>query len=131
MSWRSFAIALIALCVMDALWLGLVMKGFYRDSLAPIARMRDGGLDPIWPVAALVYPVIAAGLAIFVLSRATSPAQAAVLGAAFGVIAFAVYDLTNHATLRDWRTAMTVVDIMWGGVSCGTASWISATLTRS
>ena len=52
------------------------------------------------------------------------------LGAAFGLIAFAVYDLTNQATLRDWRTAMTVVDILWGGVSCGTASWIAATVTR-
>jgi uncharacterized membrane protein len=131
MSWRAFTFALIALCVLDGIWLGLVMKSFYRESLAPIARMRDGGLDPIWPVAALVYPVIAAGLAIFVLGRATSPAHAALLGAVFGVLTFAVYDLTNHATLRDWRATMTVVDIMWGGISCGTASWISATLTRS
>jgi uncharacterized membrane protein len=130
MSWKGFAVALVVLCALDAIWLGVVMKKFYRESLAPIARMRDGSLDPIWPVAVLVYPVLAAGLAIFVLSRATSPAHAAVLGAAFGIISFAVYDLTNHATLRDWRTAMTVVDIMWGGVSCGTASWISATLTR-
>jgi len=131
MSWRAFALALIVLCALDGIWLGLVMKSFYRERLAPIARMRDGGLDPIWPVAALVYPVIAAGLAIFVLGRAESPAHAALLGAAFGLVTFSVYDLTNHATLREWRTSLTVVDIMWGGLSCGAASWISATLTRS
>jgi uncharacterized membrane protein len=130
MSLKSFAITLVVLVVLDTIWLGFVMRSFYRESLAPIARMRDGGLDPIWPVAALVYPIMAAGLAIFVIGRATSPAQAALFGATFGLVAFSVYDLTNHATLRDWRTAMTVVDITWGGVSCGTAAWISTTLTR-
>jgi uncharacterized membrane protein len=128
--WRGFAAALVVLCVLDGLWLGLVMKAFYRESLAPIARMRDGGLDPIWPIAALVYPVVALGIAVFVLSRAASPGQAALFGALFGLVTFAVYDLTNHATLRDWRAAMTVVDIMWGGVSCATASWIAATFAR-
>jgi len=128
---RGFAIALVVLVVLDGLWLGAVMKDFYRRNLAPIARMADGGLDPIWPVAALVYPVIAVGLAVFVLSRASSPANAALLGALFGMISFSVYDLTNHATLREWKTVMTLVDIAWGGVSCGVASFVAATLSRA
>ena len=40
--------------------------------------------------------------------RPAARAQAgggAVLGAAFGAITFAIYDLTNHATLREWRAA--------------------------
>jgi uncharacterized membrane protein len=130
MPWRAFFLVLVVLVVLDGIWLGVVMRSFYRDSLAPIARMRDGGLDPVWPVAALVYPIMAAGLTIFVLGRAASAAEAARLGAGFGLITFAVYDLTNHATLRDWRTAMTVVDILWGGVSSATASWIAATVTK-
>jgi uncharacterized membrane protein len=128
---RGFAIALVAILILDGLWLGLVMADFYRRSLAPIARMADGGLDPIWPIAALVYPVLALGLAVFVLGRATSPLAAAQLGALFGMITFAVYDLTNHATLRDWRPIMTVVDIVWGGFSCGIASLVAATFTRT
>jgi uncharacterized membrane protein len=47
------------------------------------------------------------------------------------VITFAVYDLTNHATLRDWRPIMTIVDIAWGGVSCGLASFVAATFSRA
>jgi hypothetical protein len=74
--------------------------------------------------------VIALGLAVFVLSRATSPIQAAMLGALFGMITFSVYDLTNHATLREWRTAMTLIDIAWGGVSCGLASFAAASIVR-
>jgi uncharacterized membrane protein len=128
---KSFLIALLALLILDGLWLGVLMKDFYRRHLAHLARMADGGLDPIWPVAALVYPTIALGLAVFVLSRARDPIEALFLGAVFGAITFAVYDLTNHATLRDWSATMTMVDICWGAASCGVTSWIVATMTRT
>jgi uncharacterized membrane protein len=128
---RTFAVTLAALVILDGLWLGVVMKDFYRRNLAPIARMADGGLDPIWPIAALVYPVIALGLTVFVLSRARTPLDALLLGALFGALTYAVYDLTNHATLRDWSSTMTIVDICWGAFSCGVAAWTAATLTRT
>ena len=128
---RHFGIALVALVVLDGVWLGLVMKDFYRRNLAHIARMADGGLDPIWPIAALVYPVLAAGLAVLVLARTRTPLEALALGAFFGAITYAVYDFTNHATLRDWRPAMTVVDIAWGAFSCGVAAWAAASLSRA
>ena len=128
---RQCAVVLVALLVLDGLWLGVVMRDFYRRSLTPIARMADGGLDPIWPIAALVYPVLAVGLTVFVLGRARRPLEALALGAVFGALTFAVYDLTNHATLREWRVAMTVIDIGWGALSCGVASWVAATIVRS
>jgi uncharacterized membrane protein len=128
---RQFVTALAALILLDAVWLGLLMKDFYRRSLAPVARMAGGGLDPIWPIAALVYPVIAAGLTVLVLSRTRSASEALWLGAVFGATSFAVYDLTNHATLREWRAVMTVVDICWGACSCGIASWVAASFSRA
>jgi uncharacterized membrane protein len=127
---RQFATALAVLIVLDGIWLGVVMKDFYRESLAPVARMSGGRLDPIWPIAALVYPVIAGGLAVLVLARARTAGEALWLGAFFGATSFAVYDLTNHATLRDWRAAMTIVDICWGACSCGAACWVAAALSR-
>jgi uncharacterized membrane protein len=127
---RQFVVALAVIVVLDGIWLGVLMKDFYRRSLAPIARMADGGLDPIWPIAVLVYPVIATGLAVLVLSRARTPIEALWLGAVFGATSFAIYDLTNHATLRDWRTTMTVVDICWGAFSCAVASWVAASFAR-
>lgn len=123
---RGFGVTLVVLAILDGLWLGIVMKDFYRRSLASIARMADGGLDPIWPIAMLVYPTIAAGLAIFLLPRAASPTAALGYGAVYGALTFAVYDLTNHATLRDWKTAMTLVDIAWGACSCGIAAFAAA-----
>ncbi len=128
---RHFVVALAALVVLDGLWLGLVMKDFYRRHLAHLARMSDGALDPLWPVAALVYPVLAAGLTVLVLARARTPVEALALGAFFGAVTYAVYDLTNHATLRDWSATVTIVDIAWGAFSCGAASWLAATLWRA
>jgi uncharacterized membrane protein len=127
---KSFLVALLSLAVLDGIWLGVIAKDFYRRSLAPLARMADGGLAPIWGIAVLVYPVIALGLTMFVLSRWSSAREAALYGALFGAVTFAVYDLTNHSTLRDWRAAMTVVDICWGAASCATASWLAATLGK-
>jgi len=127
---RQFGIALLTLVILDGLWLGLVMKDFYRRNLAPIARMKGDSLDPIWPAAALVYPVIALGITVFVLGRAKSPTEALLYGALFGALTYAVYDLTNHATLREWTTTMTVVDILWGTVSCAAAAWVVASVTR-
>ena len=127
---RQFLTALMMLVVLDGIWLGLVMKDFYRQSLAPVARMAGDSLDPVWPVAVLVYPVIATGLAVLVLSRVRTPADALWLGAVFGATSFGVYDLTNQATLREWRTVMTVVDILWGAFSCGVASWVAAAFAR-
>ena len=35
-------------------------------------------------------------------------------GALFGFFAYATYDLSNLATLRDWPLRLTLVDIAWG-----------------
>lgn len=123
---RQFLIALVSFAVLDYLWLGLLMKDFYRRHLGHLARMSDGAMAPVWPVAALVYPALAAGLTVFVLSRARSPREALLLGAFFGLCTYGVYDLTNHATLRDWPATLTLVDMAWGTVICGTTAWIVA-----
>jgi uncharacterized membrane protein len=46
-------------------------------------------------------------------------------GALFGLIAYATYDLTNLATIKDWPVIVTVVDLVWGMVVAGLVSVIS------
>jgi len=36
--------------------------------------------------------------------------------ALFGLVAYATYDLTNLATIKDWPVLITVVDMIWGTV---------------
>ena len=57
-------------------------------------------------------------------------ARAAGLGALFGLIAYATYDLTNQATLRVWPTHLTLADMAWGAFATATASVVAVAVTR-
>ena len=96
----------------DMIWLGFVAKGFYRKNLGHLLRP-----DVNWSAALVFYLLYIGGILIF----ATMPAleknslyQAVVLGGLFGFFAYATYDLTNMATLKDWPLNVVIVDIIWG-----------------
>jgi uncharacterized membrane protein len=130
---KSFAIALISFVVLDGLWLGVVMSGFYRTALGPIARTAaDGSLAPLWLVAAPVYALLALGQVCFVLPRVGSGGLdvAGFWGALFGLVVYGVYDLTNWSVLRGYGPTVAVVDILWGMVACGAVSMLLRMFAR-
>jgi uncharacterized membrane protein len=100
--------------VLDGVWLGLLMKNFYREQLAPIVRMGDGGMAPNWPAAFVVYALLGTGIAFFVIPRAATVPAAAAYGALFGLVVYGVYDFTNYSTLRQWPFVVTLADVAWG-----------------
>jgi uncharacterized membrane protein len=53
-----------------------------------------------------------------------------ILGAILGLVAYATYDLTNQATLKDWSTIVTVVDLVWGTLLTGTVAVIATYCAR-
>jgi uncharacterized membrane protein len=107
----------VCFMVLDGLWLGVLMKNFYREQLAPIVRLADGGIAPNWPAAFVVYALLGTGIALFVLPRASTPLSAAVYGALFGLVVYGVYDFTNYSTLRQWPFVLTLADVAWGMVA--------------
>ncbi|WP_422035462.1 DUF2177 family protein [Reyranella sp.] len=119
----SYAVALGVLAVIDALWLGVVAREFYKSQLG--AMLQD---KPIWGVAILFYLVHAAGIAVFAvppsLTAGTWP-SALLYGAFFGFCVYGAYDFTNLATLRGWPWAVSVVDLAWGTVATATATVIA------
>jgi len=118
---RKLLVGIVSFIVLDGLWLGTLMNGFYRKHLGPMAMTTaDGALAPIWAATIPVYVLMALGLAVFVLPRSAirSPAGAARYGAIFGWILFGVYDFTNYSTLRHYSLVFAMVDTAWGGVSC-------------
>jgi uncharacterized membrane protein len=112
----------------DLLWLGVFAKDFYQGSL--------GGLlaaSPNWLAAGLFYLVFLAGLTYFATYpayKARSIKQAVLAGALFGFFAYATYDLTNWATLKDWPVAVTFVDMAWGAFLCALVSWAAVAIVR-
>jgi uncharacterized membrane protein len=122
---KLYATALIVFSVLDFVWLGLVMGGFYRAQLDSLVRTSaTGAMAPVWPAALLVYALLVVGILEFVIPRVRDlPVVAAFgWGAAFGVIVYGVYDLTNYATISRWPIALTLTDIAWGGFICGSTT---------
>ena len=112
----------VAFMVLDGVWLGLLMKNFYRDQLAPIVRLADGGIAPNWPAAFVVYLLLGTGMALFVIPRASTISLAAAYGALFGLVVYGVYDFTNYSTLRQWPFALTLADTTWGSLASAAAA---------
>ena len=111
------ALGAVAFMVLDGIWLGMLMKNFYRDQLAPIVRLADGGIAPNWPAALVVYVLLGTGIALFVIPRAPTVSLAAVYGALFGLVVYGVYDFTNYSTLRQWPFVLVLADVTWGAVA--------------
>jgi uncharacterized membrane protein len=119
----GYVAALVALAVVDGLWLGLASRDFYK------ARLGQLLLDqPIWSIAILFYLIHAAGISVFPVCMALSRdswAAAALYGALFGFFAYSAYDVTNLATLRGWPMAVSLVDLAWGTVATAIAATAS------
>lgn len=127
-SWKLFLAVLPLFLVLDFVWIGLVMKGFYDAELGDLARREAGALAPRWGAAVLVYVIIPAGVVLFVrpaLGQNGGLGAALAWGALFGLISYGVYDLTNLAVLNNWSIRMTAVDMAWGSTLCGiSAVWM-------
>jgi uncharacterized membrane protein len=127
---KALSIYLVTLPIffaVDMLWLGTLAKAFYQRHLGYLLSPQVN-----WPAAILFYLVFIAGIVLFAVKpaiEAASPMRALVYGAFFGFVAYATYDLTNHATVRDWPLIVTVVDLIWGTVLCGAVAWLSYTVS--
>lgn len=124
-SWKLFAILLPIFLLIDLLWLGVVMKEFYNAELGELGRRQGAALAPRWGAAIVVYLLIPAGIVIFVrpLVGANAPLwQAFGWGALYGLVLYGVYDLTNLAVLEKWTVRMTLADMTWGCLLCGSIS---------
>ena len=56
--------------------------------------------------------------------------QTVLLGALFGFISYATYDLTNLATLKDWPLQVTFIDLAWGTFLGASTSTVAHLLYR-
>jgi uncharacterized membrane protein len=95
--------------VLDLLWLGVVARGLYTSALGPLMRP-----EAFWPAAILFYVFYVSVIVAWAVFGTGTPADAARRGAGLGFVAYATYELTNWAVLRDWPAWIVPVDIAWG-----------------
>lgn len=121
---KTFLVAYLAagmgFLIIDAIWLTAMANNLYRpllgDRLAPQFHLVPAVLFYLVYVGGMVFLAILPALA-------TGGVDKALLnGAVLGLVAYATYDLTNQATLRDWPVTVTLADIAWGTVLTALAS---------
>ena len=108
----SYVVTLIVMVGLDFVWLGRMGDAVYRpvmgDMALPGFRMAPGIAFYLIFVAGVVYFAVAPALA------GGGARTAALNGVVFGFCAYATYDLTNQATLKNWSTMLSVIDMGWG-----------------
>ena len=108
----AYAGALVVLLALDFLWLGLIMRGFYKSELGELMRER-----PNMVAAGLFYVVYVVGVVIFATAPALNDGQwlrALIMGGLFGFFAYFTYDMVNFATLKGYSVKLVMVDVTWG-----------------
>lgn len=110
----AYLLTLPVLVAVDLSWAGFFMKNFYQERLSTIISPTIN-LVPL----AIFYLLFSIGVFYFVAYPAHerhSLMLAILSGALFGAVAYGTYDLVNMTTIAGWPLAVTVVDILWGGV---------------
>lgn len=108
----TYAATAIVMVLLDLLWLGVIAKPIYQQGIGHLMAEQ-----PRLGVAAAFYLMFALAIVIFAVAPNEGSAgvwRTALTGALFGFFAYATYDLTNLATLKNWPVAMSLMDMAWG-----------------
>ena len=124
----AYAATAVIFLAIDFIWLSKVARVFYFE------RLGDLLLDkPNMGAAVIFYAVYVIGIVFFAVVpalRAESASMALIHGALFGFFAYATYDMTNYATLRNWPLVVSLVDIAWGTCLTGASALAGYLATR-
>jgi uncharacterized membrane protein len=108
----AYLAAALVMAALDALWLTFASGALYRPILGDIL------LDGFRPAPAIVfYLLYVFGMVVFAIAPALADGRwttALALGALFGLVAYATYDLSNQATMKAWSLRITLADMAWG-----------------
>ena len=124
----AYVVTLAAFGLLDFFWLSRMADVLYRPTMGDMVA-SGFKLAP----AVLFYLIFCAGLVYFAVRPAIGSGDwsvAFVQGAVLGCVAYATYDLTNQATLKNWSTTLTLADMAWGTVLSAVSATIGYFVTQ-
>ena len=111
----EYILLLIFYLLFDMVFLNLVLKKIFGKLIQKIQKEKmKVKLIP----ALAVFPIAAFGLYYFVYDKIRDDHiyfDALRYAFVFGVVTYAIYDLTNMATFKNWSLPISLLDILWGG----------------
>lgn len=123
-----YFITLLTLALIDSAWL-FSMGAQYKSWLGHLFAPQVNFIPVIF-----FYLIYTFGLVYFVVMPGVKSGNSLVAvflaGALFGLVAYATYDLTNHATMQSWPLVVTLVDMLWGAFLTGISSVIAIVIVN-
>jgi uncharacterized membrane protein len=108
---------------LDLIFLGFVAKGFFNSQVGDM--LGEVRLLP----AVLFYLIYVGGIVLFVNGAVGATWQSSLLlGALFGLVCYATFELTSMSLLKHWTWAVVVVDMIWGVVVTASAATLGLLL---
>ena len=106
----------LTMFLVDMVWLRLIAVSIYQQGMGALLAQSPNLL-----AAAAFYLLFPAGLLVFAVAPAESSSivKAAGMGALFGFFAYATYDLTNLAVVKNWPLGLSLIDMAWGTLVSG------------
>lgn len=123
---KLFGLSFASLIALDALWLTKISPKLYKEQIGHLMAEK-----PNLAAAGLFYVVYIIGVVIFVVQPAVeqkSVMYALTRGALFGFVAYATFDLTSLAVLKDWPLKITIIDLIWGSTLTAGVSTIATAI---
>lgn len=117
---KLYGLTTLVFFAIDLVWLGVVAAGFYDKHLGPLLRE-----DVVWSAAVAFYLLYIAGIVVFAVLpglEAGSVGRTLALGAFFGLVAYATFDLTSMALIKGFNWTVVGVDLVWGMVLTGSVA---------
>ena len=114
-----YAAVFLTMAIIDMVWLRVIAVQWYAAGMGPL--LSD---TPNLIAAAAFYLLFPLGLLIFAVmpGEASSVLRVAVMGALFGFFAYATYDLTALAVIKNWPVGLTFLDMAWGTLVSGVSA---------
>lgn len=126
----SWVVLLISIIIMDFIWLSLTAVPFYKKYLS---HVFSG--DFSYSIALIFYLLYSFGIVQIIilpgLEYKLTFFQIFYKAFILGLISYGAYDLTNQATIKNWPTIVTIVDMSWGAIVTSSAACITYLILKN
>ena len=121
---KTFFIALLFFFIIDVFWIYFVATPMYKQEVASLMQLKI-------PPAILFYIIFLLGLIFFVINpnHGNTLVNVFMIGAFYGLVTYATYDLTVYATMNIFSLKLVVADILWGMILSGSVATLTVLTT--
>jgi uncharacterized membrane protein len=128
---KLFFISIIALIVIDYLWLGIIYYDSNRKIIESVQKTKlkgrlIGGIIVYIALALIIVFWIVPRIQIESKNNSNLLLTSFIYGGILGGLTYAIFDFTNYTIFTNWDLKTSIVDTIWGTILMTIVSFITA-----